>query len=337
MTLCGMANNRVSAETARPVPRRPSIQSALTAGVTQVALRPISGAVPLNRAGVWFTRTLVATSMGIFGPPLRGTQVTPVREGAVVGEWVRAPGVRHSGRAVFYLHGSAYVICSARTHRGLASRLSRATGLPVFLPDYRLAPEHLFPAAADDVEAGYRWLLTQGFDATDIVVAGDSAGGHLAIDLVIDNARTRTAQPAAVVLFSPLIDLTFGLAAEQERQRKDPMITAKAARALVDLYTDGQPEDAPRLRLDLAGVAALPPVLVQAGGAEMLSADARYLQRIVEEAGGKCELEIWPGQMHVFQALPFLIPEAAHALRRAANFVSRALNNQDTFVKEQVS
>lgn len=332
-----MANNEVSTETARPVPQRPSMRSALAAAVTSLTLRPISGAIPLNRAGVWFTRTLVATSMGIFGPPVRGTQVTPVREGAVVGEWVRAPGVENSRRAVFYLHGSAYVICSARTHRGLASRLSQATGLPVFLPDYRLAPEHLFPAAADDVEAGYRWLLAQGFDAEGIVVAGDSAGGHLAIDLVIDNARTRTPQPAAVVLFSPLIDLTFGLAAEQERQRKDPMITAKAARKLVDLYTNGQPEDAPRLRLDLADVAAVPPVLVQAGGAEMLSADARYLQRIVTEAGGECELEIWPGQMHVFQALPFLIPEAAHALRRAANFVTTALHNQDAFVKEQVS
>ncbi len=332
-----MANNEVSAETARPVPRRPSMRSALTATVTSLALRPVAGAVPLNSAGVWFTRTLVATSMAIFGPPLRGTQVTPIRAGAVVGEWVRAPGVEHTGRAIFYLHGSAYVICSARTHRGLASRLSRATGLPVFLPDYRLAPEHLFPAAADDVEAGYRWLLAQGFDATDIVVAGDSAGGHLAIDLVIDNARSRIPQPAAVVLFSPLIDLTFGLAAEQERQRKDPMITAKAARALVDLYTAGHPEDAPRLRLDLAGAVALPPVLVQAGGAEMLSADARYLQRIVSVAGGECELEIWPGQMHVFQALPFLIPEAAHALRRAANFVSTALHNQDVFAKEQVS
>ncbi len=337
MILSNMANNEVSTKTARPVPRRPSVRSVLTATVTSLALRPISGAVPLNRAGVWFTRTLVATSMGIFGPPLRGTQVTPIREGAVVGEWVRAPGVEHTGRAVYYLHGSAYVICSARSHRGLASRLSRATGLPVFLTDYRLAPEHMFPAAADDVEAGYRWLLAQGFDATDIVVAGDSAGGHLAIDLLIDNARTRAPQPAAVVLFSPLIDLTFGLAAIQERQRKDPMITAKGARKLVDLYTDGQPEDGPRLRLDLAGVTALPPVLVQAGGAEMLSADARYLQQIITEAGGECELEIWPGQMHVFQALPFLIPEAAHALARAANFVAKALHNQDAFITEQVS
>lgn len=306
-------------------PGRPSLRARIAALLTAAGLRVLASSLPLNSAGVRFSRRLVAASMRLFGPPLKGTRVTPVRQGAVVGEWVCAPGVVSADSAIFYIHGSAYVICSARTHRGLASRLSQATGLPVFVSDYRLAPEHPFPAAAEDIEESYRWLLSQGFDADRVVVAGDSAGGHLALDLAIENARTRAPQPGAVVLFSPLIDLTFTLAAGQERLSKDPMISAAAARQLVALYTVGQPEDSPRLRLTPAKGTALPPFFVQAGGAEMLSADARHLEQLVRGVGGSCELEVWPGQMHVFQALPLLIPEATPALRRAAAFVAGAL------------
>ena len=288
----------------------------------------------MNRAGVWAGRQLVKSFMTTLGPPLPGTTVVPVRLGQVVGEWVRAPGVQQGTRAVYYVHGSGYVICSARTHRGLASRLSKSTGLPVFVVDYRLAPEHRFPTAADDVEAGYRWLLDCGFAGNDIVIAGDSAGCHLTLDLLLENARTGVQQPAGVAMFSPLLDLTFELAAQQERVRKDPMITSRAARDLVSQYTVGQSDDNPRLRLDIPHGTILPPILVQAGGAEMLSADARELQRIVRAAGGHCELEIWPGQMHVFQALPLLIPEATPALRRVTTFLAESLQRSATAVQE---
>lgn len=320
-----MALNRSSGADEMRVPLRPSLRARLAALLTFLILRPLTNVLPVNAPGVWFSRWLVATSMRLFGRPLRDTNVAPVKQGNVVGEWVRAPGVEHSNQAIFYIHGSAYVICSARTHRGLASRLSRETGLPVFSCDYRLAPEHPFPAAAEDIEDSYRWLLAQGIDADQIVVAGDSAGGHLAMDLLIENARTRTPQPAGVVLFSPLIDLSLALAEGQERRRKDPMISAASARKLVDLYTAGQQEEAPRIRLSPVKGSALPPILVQVGGAEMLSADARHLQKIVLEAGGTCELEVWPGQMHVFQALPLLLPEASRALRHAATFIADTL------------
>lgn len=303
----------------------PSVPSRLAAIVTGLGLRPVNSAIPLNPTGVWVARQMVAGFMAAFGPHLRGTQITPVRSSEVIGEWVTAPGVENGNRAIYYLHGSGYVLCSARTHRGLASRLSRATGLPVFLPDYRLAPEFRFPAAADDAITGYKWLLDQGFDASDVVVAGDSAGGHLALDLLIENRRTGIPQPAACVLFSPLVDPSFGLAAEQELRRRDPMITARAARDLVALYTLDQPADHPRLQLDLTGAVHFPPLLVQAGGAEMLSADARHLHRVITAAGGRCDLEIWPGQMHVFQALPLLVPEANFAIRRAARFIASSL------------
>ncbi|MBM7241774.1 alpha/beta hydrolase [Rhodococcus fascians] len=302
--------------------------------MTRLILRPMTNLLPTSRRGIEFSRRLVATSMKLFGPVPKGTGVDLVAEGPVRGEWVRAPGLSPGPRVILYIHGSAYVICSARTHRGLTARLSSSTGLPVFTVDYRLAPEHPFPAAADDLEAAYRWLLGQGYDASNIVIAGDSAGGHLAADLIIENDRTGTPQPGALVLFSPLIDLDFELSARMERTRKDPMISAKAARGLVALYTDGHDANLPRLRLDLALVRNLPATLIQVGGAEMLRADARHLHAMIDSAGGRSELEIWPDQMHVFQALPRLIPEAAHALEHAAEFIESAL---ETTVVQQES
>lgn len=316
-----------------------SWRTRLAALMTRLTLRPMTNLLPTSRSGIEFSRRLVATSMDLFGPVPKGTRVDIVADGPVRGEWVRAPGLAPDPRVILYIHGSAYVICSARTHRGLTARLSSATGLPVFTVDYRLAPEHPFPAAADDLESAYRWLLGQGYTAANIVIAGDSAGGHLAADLLIENDRTGTPQPGAMVLFSPLVDLDFELSARMERTRKDPMISAKAARGLVALYTEGHDADLPRLRLDLALVRDLPPTLIQVGGAEMLRGDARHLHSMIDAAGGRSELEIWPDQMHVFQALPRLIPEAAHALERAAEFITHALDNQlvQQDSKEQVS
>ncbi|MFD0362964.1 alpha/beta hydrolase [Nocardia sp. GCM10030253] len=318
------------------VPSAPSARSRLAATAAEIGMRPLNNMVPMNTPGVWFARKLIATVMAAAGPPLRGTAVTQVRSGAVRGEWVRAPGVDFGKRAIYYIHGSGYVLCSARTHRGLASQLSKKTGLPVFLIDYRLAPEHRFPAAADDVEAGYRWLLGRGIAPEDLVIAGDSAGGHLTLDLLIENGRRARPQPAAVAMFSPLIDLTLGLAAEQERRQRDPVISARAASRLPHAYTRGLPADAARLRLTVPPGMALPPMLVQAGGTEMLSADARHLHEMVRAAGGSCELEIWPGQVHVFQALPLLAPEANRALDRVADFLRAALISPTT-VSEKVS
>ncbi|TFI40454.1 alpha/beta hydrolase [Rhodococcus sp. 1R11] len=309
--------------------RRGSRRSRCAAWVTARALRPIASRLPYDRSGVHVARVLVEVAMRLSGGVARGTTVTAVTEHGVVGEWVDASGhdaaSGSTDAVVLYLHGSAFAICSARTHRGLVSRLSRETGLPVFVVDYRLAPEWPFPSAADDVERAYQWLLDTGYEPDRIVIAGDSAGGHLALDLIIDNARRRVPQPAAVVLFSPLIDLTFALAERRERRRKDPMISAAAARALTSLYTRGQQPHIPRLRLAIESGTVLPPFLVQAGGAEMLVADADHLLEIVQSEAGTCVLEIWPDQMHVFQALPRLSPEADPALRRAARFIRAEL------------
>lgn len=307
--------------TPTPLPNRASARATVTAHATRWGLGTFTGAIPLNPLGIRLSRGLIAAIMRTLGRTPSGTTVYPVRENGIRGEWVLGPDVRRERRAIYYVHGSAYSICSARTHRSLAARLSFATGIPVFVVDYRLAPEHRFPTAAEDVADGFDWLLRQGFLPANIVVAGDSAGGHLACDLTLRRADGGAAQPAAVVLFSPLIDLTFELARTQERIRRDPAITAAAAARLVALYTRDVAADDPRLALDFAAAREFPPFLIQAGGAEMLSADARHLHEQLSAHGGDSRLEIWPGLMHVFQALPRLGPEADAALRRVAEFL----------------
>lgn len=313
-----------------------SIRARIALRATESTLRPVTGAIPLSGPGVALSRAIAATFLAVLGPAVRGTRITPVdtrrQSGGerVRGEWVRAP--RRAARpaptdaVVLYLHGSAYVICSPRTHRGLTARLSAYAGLPVFSCDYRLAPRHRFPRASEDVAAAFGWLVDQGFPPERIVVAGDSAGGHLAVDLALQRQREGLPGPGGLVLFSPVYDMSFGLAAEQEQVRPDPMISAANAARLVGLYTAGVEPSHHRLRLAVRGGPALPPVLVQAGGAEMLLANARQLAADAEAAGGTCRLEVWPEQMHVFQALPLLVPEATRALRRAAAFIEDLLD-----------
>jgi acetyl esterase/lipase len=306
-----------------------------------MTLRQISAVLPPERAwGLWTSRQIVARVMNTFGPSLGGTRVEHVdvrlADGRrVVGEWVRGsgvdggqersdPGNRSGGdSAIYFLHGSGYALCSPRTHRRLVAWLSRLTGLPVFTVDYRLAPKHRFPTAANDVRSGWDWLCTEQRLAPErIVVAGDSAGGHLAVDLLL---QPDVAHPAGLALLSPLVDMTFGLARTREELRRDPAIRAADAARLIELYCAGTDVTHPRLTLDVAGGRRMPPTLIQAGGAEMLVADARRLAKDITAAGGDCELQVWTDQVHVFQALPRLTPEAVPAMRRVAAFVGESL------------
>jgi acetyl esterase/lipase len=319
--------------TSHDVPKRGSIRSRGAAAVSTATLRNISAVLPPEQAwGLWASRQIVARIMDTFGPSLTGTQVeqvdTVMADGRrVVGEWVRAAGVPTSDSAVYFLHGCGYALCSPRTHRRLTSWLSSLTGLPVFCVDYRLAPRHRFPSAAVDVRAGWDYLRTEQHLAPDrMVIAGDSAGGHLAADLLL---QPDVEHPAGVVLFSPLVDLTFARSRARESLRRDPAIRSADAARLISLYCGDTDISHPRLTLDVAGGRAMPPTLIQAGGAEMLVSDARALAADITSAGGDCELQVWPDQVHVFQALPKLAPEAVPAMRYAATFIAQSLRSEE--------
>ncbi|MDT5203388.1 MAG: hypothetical protein QOD34_24 [Mycobacterium sp.] len=312
------------------VPTRGSLRSRSAALVSSATLRQVSAVLPPERAwGLWASRRIVAGVMDAFGPSLAGTHIEHIdvrHDGRrVVGEWVRAPGVSTSRGVIYFVHGSGFVLCSPRTHRRLASWLSRLTEMPVFTIDYRLAPRHRFPTASDDVRAGWTWLTSQ-VPTNRVVIAGDSAGGHLSVDLLLQ-PDVAARGPAALVLFSPLMDLTFELASAREVLRPDPVIRVADAARLVRLYSTGVAPTHRGLRLDVAGGPTLPPTLIQAGGAEMLLADARHLAADIRTGGGRCTLQVWPDQVHVFQALPRLTPEAAKAMAYAARFIDSALSD----------
>jgi len=333
------------------VPARGSLRSRGAAAVSAYTLRPITSVIPPEKAwGLWLSRQIIARIMGTFGPPLAGTRVeqvdTRLPDGRrVKGEWVygprtptsespRAPSVKTAAGAIYYVHGSGYAVCSPKTHRRLTSWLSSLTGLPVFSIDYRLAPRHRFPCAADDVRAGWDWLVqTCGVSPKQIVIAGDSAGGHLSVDMLLQ-PEVAADHPAALVLFSPLFDITFALSLARERIRPDPAIRAADAVRLVRLYHADVEASHQRLTLDVAGGQALPPTLIQAGGSEMLQGDARQLAADIRAAGGRCELQIWPHQVHVFQALPRMTPEAAKAMAYVARFIAHALQDARALTEE---
>lgn len=273
-------------------------------------------------------RALVAMS-----PVPEGTITRPVAtrfaDGQVRGEWVgsighHVPGLGadHTRPVIYYLHGSGYVVCSARTHRGLVARLGRRTGFAAFSLEYRLGPEYRWPAGGDDAIRGYRWLLSQGFAADQIVVAGDSAGGHLALDLLADNQRTGTPQPAAMVLFSPLFDPTFDTAVAHQRTGvRDPIIDAIGARRILRLYTGDADPEHPRMRITVDDRTALPRTLIQYGSLEVLGLDARNYHQMLVGAGTDAQIQSWHGQGHVFQMFPHLTPESGRATRTAATFL----------------
>lgn len=282
---------------------------------------------PANQFGAYLTRFVLGTSCRVLFVGDRTIPTpTPVDvvgpRGRLVGEWVGQP--RRGGQVLYFLHGSGYVGCSPWTHRGLVAELTRRLERPAFSLDYRLGPEHKFPAAHDDTLNGYLWLLDQGYASEDIIVVGDSAGGHLGIGLCGQLRALGLAQPRAVIGFSALVDPTWSLAAEKQPHVHDVFIgSARVGRRLTEMYTGRNNYEDPRLDVLSAIGPDLPPMLLQAGAEEILSGDAEGYTAALRAAGGDCDLQTWPGMFHVFQMAYRVLPEARDALNCVERFVAR--------------
>lgn len=234
---------------------------------------------------------------------------------------------RDRGR-LLYLHGGGYVIGSPRTHAGLVGELARRAGLRAVSVDYRLAPEHPFPAAVDDGLAAYRELLAAGTAPQDLVMAGDSAGGGLVIATLLAAREAGLPQPAAVVVFSPWADLTLAGATIRSKEGADPIFTEADLRAYADLYVGAGDRAHPLVSPVFADLAGLPPLLVQAGANELLLDDA---VRLAARAGAddvEVTLEVGSGLPHVFQHHYGVLGEADAALDRAARFLTAHLGTE---------
>ncbi|MGH3435035.1 MAG: alpha/beta hydrolase [Sciscionella sp.] len=250
----------------------------------------------------------------------RGTRVWKARYGPIRGVWIQARHASSRNGLLVHLHGGGFVFGSARSHRGMAYALSSASGMPTFLPEYRLAPRHPFPAAADDCLAAYRALIDHNVTGGRIRLSGDSAGGHLVCGLLGDIRRHGLPMPAATALFSPMLDLRCTEVVERDLACDDPFISPSAAFASAAAYAGTTPLDDPRLDVLNADKAEWPRTLIQTGELECLLGDSERLAKSLDAAGVACELQVWPGQMHVFQAFDF-IPESRAAIRYTGDFL----------------
>jgi epsilon-lactone hydrolase len=222
---------------------------------------------------------------------------------------------------LLYLHGGGYRGGSARSHSELAARLARAAGATAILPEYRLAPEHPFPAALDDVVSAYRALLGEvGGDAERITLGGDSAGGGLAVAMCIALRDAGDALPGAIALLSPWLDLTCASPSWDERLEGDPVLDFSLREAAGSYLGGAEPED-PLCSPLFADLSGLPPILVQVGTHEILYDDAVSFAEAAAQAGVEVKLEIGHDLIHVWQIFP-ITPEAVASTARIGLFLS---------------
>jgi epsilon-lactone hydrolase len=253
-------------------------------------------------------------------PPPEGATFETVDAGGIRAEWVR-PDDAADDRIVFYLHGGGYVLCSPLTHRALVTRIARACGARALTVDYRLGPEHPFPAAVEDAVAAYGWLLARGADPARVVIAGDSAGGGLAIATLAGLRDGKVPLPRAAVCLSPWTDLTLSGHSMKTNADVDPMTGRAVLAKMAAAYLAGaDPTDARATPLN-AILAGLPPLLVHVGSAEVLLDDATRLAARARAAGVDVTLEVWDDMIHVWHAFAPLIPEAEQAIAKIGAFV----------------
>ena len=245
-----------------------------------------------------------------------------VNAGGVPAEWVSAEGSA-ADRAVLYLHGGGYIIGSVRTHRVLMAGLSQASGARVLGLEYRLAPEHPFPAPVEDAVAAYRWLLAEGYDAANIAVAGDSAGGGLTVSVMVQLRYLGLPMPGAAVCFSPWVDLEGVGESMDANAEIDPMVQREGLSFMAEVYLGGCNPRAPLAAPLYADLQGLPPTLIQVGSAETLLDDSTRLADRTRAAGVDVRLDVWEDMIHVWQLFAPMLPEGWEALAQAGEFIER--------------
>ena len=252
--------------------------------------------------------------------------VTAATLGGVPTAEITVEGVepRHT---VLYFHGGVYVLGDAFLSAELASQIARRTRSKVVSVDYRLAPEHPYPAAVDDALAAYQALLDSGTAPSEIVFAGESAGGGLAVATLVNARDHGLPLPAAAFVMSPYVDLTLAGATMETRRKADPLLSPEALLARVTDYVAGQDAGLGLVSPVFADLSGLPPLIIQAGTHEVLLDDAARLARQAALADVEVTLEITPGVPHVFQAYHPILDEAAAALDRAGRFLSARLTD----------
>ena len=269
-------------------------------------------------------RRFAAMERRIPAPP-RSVTTTHINAGGVTGDWIVAPRSRPD-RSVLYLHGGGYRVGSPATYRQFTWRIASATRARLLAIDYRLAPEHAFPAALEDAMAAYCWLRERG--PGELIVVGDSAGGGLALGLMLKLRDMNAALPAAAVVLSPWTDLALTGATLRLNAEADAMLNAPDLPKFAADYLAGIDPRTPYASPLYGDTAGLPPTLIHVGSDEILRDDAVRMSDNMRQAGCRVELAIWPRMPHVWHLLAPLVPEANAAIAQIGRFVDKVLQSK---------
>lgn len=262
-------------------------------------------------------------ALGSMAAAMGGLVWGPFELGGMDAAWMRLERPHKRRRVILYCHGGGYTSGGLGFSKVLASKLTRATGLDVLAFDYRLAPEHPYPAAVEDAQAAWDHLMRLGFGARDVVLAGDSAGGNMALVLCLRLRAEGRMLPGALLLMSPWTDMTCSGESLTERADIDPVLTPEYIYAVREAYAGDLDPAQPELSPLLADLAGLPPTLIQVGTHEILFSDAERLAERMNAAGTECRLEVWEGMWHDFQMYPS--KSASQAMQNAAHFLIEEL------------
>ncbi len=302
-----------------------SWQSALACWVLRRRMRPETGRPSINVA-----RARALTSKRAWLPKVppgwRLDERYSQNDAPLRGEWLLPD--KPCRTTILYLHGGGYYFCSPATHRGLVFPLARRSGARTFSLDYRLAPENPFPAALDDALAAYRKLVADGTPPASIVIAGDSAGGGLALATLLALRDAGDFLPAGAAVFAPWTDLAATGASMTTNNGRDPMFYGKAFAPAGKLYAGDADVRNPYVSPLYGRFDGLPPLFIQVGDTEVLLGDSTRVAEKARAAGVSVDLEIWPKMPHVFQIFAPFVPEANQALEQAAGFVRRVTMRQ---------
>jgi acetyl esterase/lipase len=258
-------------------------------------------------------------------PAIRGSRIEPLSIDGVGAEWVHGPGVPAArDRVILYLHGGGWLFGNPGSHRRMVSKLSRATGLPVLVPDYRLVPAVSFAEEIGDCLAGYRRLLCDGVAPERVVIMGDSAGGHLTLATALRARDEGLPMPAGLVGVCGVYDMSMAAKAAHANHAADRTGALAALDWMMRVVLAGaDPADGKvsPLHADLTG---LPPTLLVVSSSEVIYCDSELMAERLAAAGVPCTLSVWPNQLHVFQAFGPLVPEAGRSIAEIARFVRAA-------------
>ena len=240
-------------------------------------------------------------------------------------EWL-TPKETTPSKVMLYLHGGGYAMGSADSHRQFVGHIARAGQVRALVPEYRLAPEHKFPAGLNDCVSVYRALLADGVEPGDIIMAGDSAGGGLVVATLLNLRDAGDPLPDSALLFSPLLDGTRSGQSMQTRRDLDPWFTPEGIDVVFQHYCEPEQLIDPLVSPVLGDMSGIPPLFIQVGDYEILLSDSERLAALQRDAGGEVEIEVWPGMWHVFPFNIHKMPESRRAIRRIGEYLRGRTN-----------